>query len=128
MRNDFESNYLMHHGILGQKWGKKNGPPYPLDSSQKSASEKTMESKTEKHKKNAEKYAKNAIGVAGTAAVLGAVGLAANKGLIKIGNQYVKMFLTASKPSITVGITANLAMAGANYAMYKYGIKDKHKK
>lgn len=29
-RNDFESNYLMHHGILGQKWGKKNGPPYPL--------------------------------------------------------------------------------------------------
>lgn len=23
---------LAHHGILGQKWGKKNGPPYPLDS------------------------------------------------------------------------------------------------
>ena len=21
MRNDFQSNYLMHHGILGQKWG-----------------------------------------------------------------------------------------------------------
>ena len=21
---------LQHHGILGQKWGKKNGPPYPL--------------------------------------------------------------------------------------------------
>lgn len=25
--------YLKHHGILGQKWGQKNGPPYPLDSS-----------------------------------------------------------------------------------------------
>lgn len=25
------SNYLVHHGILGQKWGKKNGPPYPLN-------------------------------------------------------------------------------------------------
>jgi len=26
-----DSDYLMHHGIMGQKWGKKNGPPYPLD-------------------------------------------------------------------------------------------------
>lgn len=40
MRNDFESNYLIHHGILGQKWGKKNGPPYPLDAGDHSSSEK----------------------------------------------------------------------------------------
>lgn len=32
--------FLSHHGIMGQKWGKRNGPPYPLDSSQKSAAEK----------------------------------------------------------------------------------------
>lgn len=25
------SKELAHHGILGQKWGKRNGPPYPLD-------------------------------------------------------------------------------------------------
>lgn len=25
-------DFLEHHGILGQKWGVKNGPPYPLDS------------------------------------------------------------------------------------------------
>ena len=40
MRNDFESNYLMHHGILGMKWGSRNGPPYPLGSEDHSASEK----------------------------------------------------------------------------------------
>ena len=31
---------LYHHGIKGQKWGKRNGPPYPLGSGQASASEK----------------------------------------------------------------------------------------
>lgn len=27
----YEEQYLMHHGIKGQQWGVKNGPPYPLD-------------------------------------------------------------------------------------------------
>lgn len=30
--NDFRCySELYHHGILGQEWGKKHGPPYPLD-------------------------------------------------------------------------------------------------
>ena len=33
-------SYLSHHGILGQKWGRRNGPPYPLNASDHSASEK----------------------------------------------------------------------------------------
>lgn len=32
--------YLVHHGIRGQKWGVRNGPPYPLDESDHSLSEK----------------------------------------------------------------------------------------
>lgn len=33
-------NELRHHGIIGQKWGKRNGPPYPLDASDMSKAEK----------------------------------------------------------------------------------------
>lgn len=29
------SNELYHHGVTGQKWGKRNGPPYPLDDNAK---------------------------------------------------------------------------------------------
>lgn len=33
-------DYVEHHGIMGQKWGRKNGPPYPLDAGDHSASER----------------------------------------------------------------------------------------
>lgn len=33
------SNYLQHEGILGMKWGRRNGPPYPLKPGAHSAAE-----------------------------------------------------------------------------------------
>lgn len=35
-----ETTYIAHHGIEGQKWGKRNSPPYPLKESAKSYAEK----------------------------------------------------------------------------------------
>lgn len=34
------ANTLTHHGIPGMKWGKRNGPPYPLTGSNMSSTEK----------------------------------------------------------------------------------------
>ena len=36
IRDRLGFNTLAHHGIKGQKWGVKNGPPYPLTEAQKS--------------------------------------------------------------------------------------------
>lgn len=63
MRNDFSSNYLMHHGILGMKWGQQNGPPYPLDAKDHSAAEKkagwmkSLKAKSEAKKKEKKRKA-----------------------------------------------------------------------
>lgn len=40
----FVENYLEHHGIKGQKWGVKRGPPYPLQNSQEKNKLKSMDS------------------------------------------------------------------------------------
>ncbi len=42
---------LTHHGIPHQKWGERNGPPYPLSRSQKSAAEKKAEDQANGHAK-----------------------------------------------------------------------------
>ena len=49
--------YLSHHGILGQKWGKRNGPPYPLDEEDHSAKEfKEGYTKSKLGKRNEKMY------------------------------------------------------------------------
>lgn len=50
-------DYLEHHGIEGQKWGKRNGPPYPLDYNDHSAAEKKKnpKGKLDKYSRKEEK-------------------------------------------------------------------------
>lgn len=39
-RDELYHSELYHHGIKGQKWGVKNGPPYPLKAGARSAAER----------------------------------------------------------------------------------------
>lgn len=49
---------LYHHGILGQSWGHRNGPPYPLDSSDYSKAEKRAARKAAHKEKSEARKAK----------------------------------------------------------------------
>lgn len=51
---------LYHHGITGQKWGKRNGPPYPLD--KKTSNKVKHEGQKKKYLKEREDYKKIASG------------------------------------------------------------------
>ena len=45
---------LQHHGVKGQEWGVKNGPPYPLDKKESKNFYKTIK-KSEKQQENLQK-------------------------------------------------------------------------
>lgn len=98
MRNDFCSGYLMHHGIKGQHWGVRNGPPYPLDSNSKSTNEKK---RITKPKSGLTKKQKTCIGIGAAAAVT----LLAAYGTYKLGGpkataqKIAKLIKTGKKSS-----------------------------
>ena len=88
------TNTIYHHGIKGQEWGVKNGPPYPLDPEDHSASEKRAKKSTRTTKsqlktkltkeeiERRKKMKKLAIGIAGVAGIGAASYLVYKSGFI----------------------------------------------
>lgn len=59
---------LTHHGILGMKWGQRNGPPYPLGASDHSSAEKKAGTKGwSKEAKTASKQSSTKVSKTSTA-------------------------------------------------------------
>lgn len=99
------NTYLYHHGILGQHWGKKNGPPYPLDAGDHSASEKKAGWRKSLSKSGVDKDEKN--------------------GYNKDTGEKKKFTLTSNqKKAIAIGAAA-VATGLVMYGAYKTGALDK---
>lgn len=54
-------NYLAHHGVAGQKWGQRHGPPYPLNSNPSKQAKLKAKSKSKSKSKSKNKN-KNSLG------------------------------------------------------------------
>ena len=52
-------NYLAHHGVAGQKWGQRHGPPYPLNPN---ASKQASLKAKSKSKNKSKSKSKNNLG------------------------------------------------------------------
>lgn len=121
--------YLSHHGILGMRWGKKNGPPYPLGDEDHSASEekagwedsldKKGKSDSAKATSNREDSKKSNQDIVSEALRKNPNIAAANlhpSALDKAGK-----FLYDHRKQIIVGVAATAAIAAGAYYVKQHG-------
>lgn len=130
---------LYHHGILGQKWGKQNGPPYPLSGSDHSAAEKkagwrkSLSSNAKKAitmasggarrtAKIGSRVVKNTIKTAGGAAKF--AGKAALIGALAGGGPVVGAARLAAYGAVKKKIKANAAKRGVTTADERHKMSD----
>lgn len=91
---EYKTNELYHHGIKGQKWGKRNGPPYPLKASDHSASEKKAGWKKSLNKSDSDNPEKK---------------ISKGKTVAK------KILVGAGALAVGAGVVAALSASGSNY-------------
>lgn len=134
------SNELYHHGIKGQKWGKRNGPPYPLDASDHSAAEKKAnngrysqgvkqdrgkkkrEPMSDEKKRKIKKALAIGAGVAGAAALTaGGIYLAKHPGTAKAAISGVKDLTLAGAK----GLKSSINISKIKNAAFKKNAQDK---
>ena len=119
-REELYANELWHHGIKGQQWGERNGPPYPLDKSTHKAVVRSARKEnrgTEEQKKDTRKFAGRTVGRAlgaglGVAANTMAAGLGAGLLIAASGGAAIPVAASIVAASKFVN-TAFLATAGA---------------
>ena len=119
-REELYANELYHHGIKGQQWGERNGPPYPLDSAThraiiRGARKEVMKSAEDKEdrKQTEKRVVKRLIGTeAAAVGGIGALAIASGVGAIPV----------AAVGAVMMGASAVSAIA--NGVAWGYSISD----
>lgn len=114
--------FLTHHGIKGQQWGVRNGPPYPINPQDRSNSEKkahgqkTSSTNADKRRFDKKKAAKIGAAAVGSALLIaGGIYLAKSgklDNLVKLGHNNVGDILgfdPTNKPQVTESNIASFA-------------------